>query len=88
MVGGITESDILLAAASNAIVIGLTCGQNQRVLPWLPRGVDVRLYTIIYERWRMSERPEGMLEQLREQSLDAWRRSTFKASDHRWMLRD
>ena len=49
-VGGITETDISLAAASNAIVLGF----NVRPAPKATRfaeleGVDIRLYKIIYE---------------------------------------
>ncbi len=49
-VGGITETDISLAAASNAIVLGF----NVRPAPKASKfadleGVDIRLYQIIYE---------------------------------------
>ena len=48
--GGITESDVMLASASNAIVIGF----NVRPIPKAAElaeheQVDVRLYTVIYE---------------------------------------
>jgi translation initiation factor IF-2 len=49
-VGGITESDIMLAAASNAIVIGFNVRPESKGQTLAAReGVDVRLYTIIYE---------------------------------------
>ncbi len=49
-VGGITESDILLAAASNAIVIGFNVRPESKGAALAEReGVDVRLYSIIYE---------------------------------------
>jgi translation initiation factor IF-2 len=49
-VGGITESDILLAAASNAIVIGFNVRPEPKGASLAAQeGVDVRLYTIIYE---------------------------------------
>ncbi len=49
-VGGITESDILLAAASNAIVIGFNVRPEAKGASLAAKeGVDVRLYTIIYE---------------------------------------
>jgi translation initiation factor IF-2 len=49
-VGGITESDILLAAASNAIVIGFNVRPESKGAALAAKeGVDVRLYTIIYE---------------------------------------
>jgi translation initiation factor IF-2 len=49
-VGGITESDILLAAASNAIVIGFNVRPETKATSLAAQeGVDVRLYTIIYD---------------------------------------
>jgi translation initiation factor IF-2 len=49
-VGGITESDILLAAASNAIVIGFNVRPEAKATSLAAQeGVDVRLYTIIYD---------------------------------------
>ncbi|HMF51854.1 MAG TPA: translation initiation factor IF-2 [Candidatus Saccharimonadales bacterium] len=49
-VGGITESDILLAAASNAIVIGFNVRPEAKGAALAAKeGVEVRLYTIIYE---------------------------------------
>jgi translation initiation factor IF-2 len=49
-VGGITESDILLAAASNAIVIGFNVRPESKAVALAAQeGVDVRLYTIIYD---------------------------------------
>lgn len=49
-VGEITENDIILAAASNAIVVGF----HVRVMPGVNRvakqkGVEIRLYSIIYD---------------------------------------
>jgi len=49
-VGGITESDVLLATASNAIVIGFNVRPESKAANLAAQeGVDVRLYTIIYE---------------------------------------
>jgi translation initiation factor IF-2 len=63
-VGGITESDILLATASNAIVIGFNVRPESKGAALAAKeGVDVRLYTIIYEAINdVRAAMEGMLE--------------------------
>jgi translation initiation factor IF-2 len=49
-VGAITESDVMLAAASNAIVIGFHVRPDVRAREAAVReGVDIRLYRVIYE---------------------------------------
>jgi translation initiation factor IF-2 len=49
-VGGINESDVLLAAASNAIVIGFNVRPESKAADLAGReGVDIRPYNIIYE---------------------------------------
>ncbi len=49
-VGGITESDVLLAAASNAIVIGFNIRPEPKASALAEKeGIDVRLYNIIYD---------------------------------------
>ena len=49
-VGGITESDILLSSASNAIVIGFNVRPTDKADELAKREkVDVRLYSVIYE---------------------------------------
>ncbi len=71
-VGGITESDILLAAASNALVIGFNVRPEAKVTNLAAReGVEVRLYTVIYEAIAdIGAAMEGMLEPTyREQIL-------------------
>jgi translation initiation factor IF-2 len=71
-VGGITESDILLAAASNAIVIGFNVRPESKGAALAAKeGVDVRLYTIIYEAVAdVRAAMEGLLEPTyREQIL-------------------
>ena len=48
-VGGISESDITLAAASNAIVIGFNVRANPQARELAQKnGIDVRYYSIIY----------------------------------------
>lgn len=49
-VGEITENDVLLAAASNAVMVGF----HVRIMPGVSKvakanGVEIRLYTVIYE---------------------------------------
>ena len=49
-VGAITESDVMLASASNAIVIGFSVRPDSNVRKLAEKNqVDVRLYRIIYE---------------------------------------
>ncbi len=48
--GGVTESDIMLASASNAIVIGFNVRPTLKAIDLsVQERVDVRLYTVIYE---------------------------------------
>ncbi|ADU66298.1 translation initiation factor IF-2 [Desulfurispirillum indicum S5] len=48
--GGITETDVNLASASNAIIIGFSVRAEPKAAELAQReGVDVRLYNIIYE---------------------------------------
>ena len=63
-VGGITESDILLAAASRAIVIGFNVRPEPKAASLAEQqGVDVRLYTIIYDAINdIKASMEGLLE--------------------------
>ena len=63
-VGGITETDVLLADASDAIVIGFhVVPEEKATLRAQESGVDVRLYKIIYDAINDIEAAmEGMLE--------------------------
>lgn len=63
-VGGITESDVLLADASDAFVIGfyVTAEDKARILAE-EKGVEIRLYKIIYDATNeIRAAMEGMLE--------------------------
>ncbi len=49
-VGGITESDVMLAAASNAIVIGFNVRPDKNAIDSAERqGVEIRTYRVIYD---------------------------------------
>ncbi len=49
-VGGITESDVMLAAASNAIIVGFNVRPDKNAIDSAERnGVDIRTHRIIYE---------------------------------------
>ena len=63
-VGSITESDILLAKASNAIVIGFNVRPNNTIKDYAKeQGVEIRLYNIIYKAVEeMEAAMKGMLE--------------------------
>jgi len=63
-VGGITESDVLLASASNAVVIGFNVRPETKAADLAEReGVDLRLYTVIYNAVNdVRDAMEGLLE--------------------------
>lgn len=49
-VGGITENDVMLAATSNAIIVGFNVRPDRSALESAERqGVDIRTYRVIYE---------------------------------------
>ncbi|MGR3310568.1 MAG: translation initiation factor IF-2 [Candidatus Brocadiales bacterium] len=71
-VGSITESDILLADASDSIVIGFSVKPEDRARSFAEeKGVDVRLYQIVYEVTKnIKAAMEGMLEpEIREETI-------------------
>ncbi|MGH2956851.1 MAG: translation initiation factor IF-2 [Solirubrobacterales bacterium] len=82
--GGINESDVMLAAASDAVVIGF----NVRPLAEARRaadreGVDIRTYTVIYKvTEELRAAMEGLLEpeEVEEALGQAEVKQTFKAS--------
>lgn len=63
-VGPISESDILLASASDAVVVGFNVKVESMAVPAAKReGVQVKLYSIIYELLdQMKEAMAGLLE--------------------------
>jgi len=63
-VGDISESDVMLAAASDAVVIGFHVGVDPRVqVEAINEGVDVRIFQIIYELVNaITAALEGLLE--------------------------
>ncbi len=84
-VGAISESDILLASASNAIVVGFNVRPDPSARENADRmGVDVRLYRIIYDCIQeMEAAMKGMLApKYREVALGRVEvRQVFKVSD-------
>lgn len=83
-VGGINESDILLAEASNAVLIGFHVVASQRAKELAEQHeVDIRLYSVIYELIEdLTKSLEGMLEpDIKEEELGAAEvRQVFKVS--------
>lgn len=63
-VGGVMESDVLLAAASRAIIIGFNIRPEPKATALAEQqGVDIRLYTIIYDAIAdIKAAMEGLLE--------------------------
>jgi len=83
-VGAITETDVMLAAASNAIIIGFSVRPEPKATELaLREGVDIRLYNIIYNAIDdIKAAMEGLLEPtLKERILGrAEVRQTFHVS--------
>ena len=83
-VGQITESDVLLASASDAIIVGFQVRPsiNARKLAE-KEGIDIRLYSIIYEAINeIKSAMEGMLEPTEEENIvgNVEVRETYKIS--------
>ena len=84
-VGAITESDVVLASASNAIIIGFNVRPDAVAKSTAEsEGVDVRLYSVIYNAIDDVESAlKGMLDPIYEEKVigHAEVRQIFKASD-------
>jgi translation initiation factor IF-2 len=72
-VGQIIESDVLLASASDAIIIGFQVRPSQGARKLAEReGVEIKLYSIIYEAIEeLRSAIEGMLEPTKEEKIVA-----------------
>lgn len=70
-VGSITESDIVLAKASNAIIIGFNVRPTNDIRDYAKEnGVEIRLYDIIYKAVEEIEAAmKGMLEPIYEEKI-------------------
>ncbi len=83
-VGAINESDVILASASNAIIIGFNVRPDVTAKEIAEReGVDLRLYRVIYNAIEDVEAAmKGMLDPVYEEKVlgHAEVRQTFKAS--------
>jgi len=83
-VGTVTPSDIVLAAASDAIIIGFNIRPDNKTMEYAKeRNVDIRLYNIIYKLVEeMEDAMKGKLEPLYEEKVigSAEVRKLFKFS--------
>lgn len=85
-VGGISESDVLLAAASNAIIIGFHVRPNMNARKLAEKSkVDIRLYSVIYDTINeVKSALEGLLSPVISEEVTATIevRDTFKVPKH------
>ena len=83
-VGAITESDIVLAKASNAIIVGFNVRPSNQIKDYAKeQGVEIRLYDIIYKAVEeMTDALKGMLEPVYEEKIigEATVKQLFKFS--------
>jgi translation initiation factor IF-2 len=70
-VGNITENDVLLASASNAIILGFHAGKEDGASGMAKReGVEIRLYSVIYELLdNVRDAMAGLLEPLVKENV-------------------
>ena len=70
-VGAITESDVVLAKATGAIIIGFNIRPNNSIKDYATsQGVDIRLYDIIYKAVEdMEAAMKGMLDPVYEEKI-------------------
>lgn len=82
--GGITEGDVVLAEASNAIIVGFNVVSDERAAKIAEtKGVDIRLYNIIYRITEDLQKSMVGLLKPEEQEKNLGRavvRATFKVS--------
>jgi translation initiation factor IF-2 len=83
-VGGITEGDVMLASASNALIVGFNVRPNAEARLLAEReGVDIRTYRVIYQLTEEIEQAlVGMLAAVRTEEIigEAEVREIFRAS--------
>ena len=83
-VGAITESDVVLAKASNAIIVGFNVRPSNQIKDYAKeQGVEIRLYDIIYKAVEeMTDALKGMLEPVYEEKIigEATVKQLFKFS--------
>ena len=83
-IGSVSESDIVLAAASDAIIIGFNIRPDNKIMDYAKeRNVDIRLYNIIYKLVEEIEQAmRGKLEPIYEEKVlgQAEVRKLFKFS--------
>ena len=83
-VGGITEGDVMLASASNALIVGFNVRPNAEARTAADRqGVDIRTYRVIYQLTEDIEKAlVGMLSAVTSEHIlgEAEVRQTFRVS--------
>ncbi|MFA6591724.1 MAG: translation initiation factor IF-2 [Bacteroidales bacterium] len=83
-VGAISESDVLLAEASDAVIVGFQVRPTSEVRKLAEKaGIEIRLYSIIYDAINdVKEGIEGMLEPEKKEEVTATAevKQTFKIS--------